>query len=61
MTMFDYYDSQIPEYYDSMYLDGYTPEQILYAKKRQMIQEFEGRKEQAEITNLKIRTEVKIK
>ena len=40
MTLFDYYDSKIPEYYDTMYLDGYTPEQIMYAKHRQMRKEF---------------------
>lgn len=61
MTMLEYYDSQIPEYYDWMYLDGYSPEQILYAKKRQMMRDFEESQEQAEITNLKIKTEVKIK
>ncbi|MDY3249424.1 MAG: hypothetical protein SOX32_03670 [Candidatus Choladocola sp.] len=61
MTMLEYYDSQIPEYYDWMYLDGYSPEQILYAKKRQMMRDFEESQEQAEITNLKIETEVKIK
>lgn len=61
MTMLEYYDTQIPEYYDWMYLDGYSPEQILYAKKRQMMRDFEESQEQAEITNLKIKTEVKIK
>lgn len=61
MTMLEYYDTQIPEYYDWMYLDGYSPEQILHAKKRQMMRDFEESQEQAEITNLKIKTEVKIK
>lgn len=30
----------LPEYYPSMYLDGYTPEQILFAFKRKMVQDF---------------------
>ena len=29
MTLSDYMNRQVPEYYDWMYLDGYTPEQIL--------------------------------
>ena len=31
-------NSQIPEYYPTMYLDGYTPQQIVMAKRRQMLQ-----------------------
>lgn len=30
-------NSQIPEYYPTMYLDGYTPQQILMAKRRHKI------------------------
>lgn len=30
----------LPEYYSSMCLDGYTPEQILFAFKRKMAQDF---------------------
>ena len=37
MTLFDYYDRKIPDYYDTMYLDGYTPEQILYSAHRKMV------------------------
>ena len=34
MTLSEYYHRNVPEYYDWMYLDGYTPEQIWYAKRR---------------------------
>ena len=32
-----------PEYYSYMYLDGYTPEQILYARRKKMLEEREDR------------------
>ena len=68
MTLFEYYDSKIPDYYDTMYLDGYTPEQILHAAHRKMVREYEARKaaqraeaEANEIPNVKIISEVKIR
>ena len=36
--MFEEYDKKIPDYYPTMYMDGYTPAQILHAAKRGMIQ-----------------------
>lgn len=33
MTLSELY-KQVPEYYDSMYLDGYTPEEIMNAKRK---------------------------
>ena len=47
-------NSKIPEYYPTMFLDGYTPQQILMAKRNQMLQ----RQTDSEI---KITSEVKIK
>ena len=68
MTLSEYYDRQIPDYYDSMYLDGFTPDQILHAAHRKMIREYEARKaaqraeaEAKEIPNVKIISEVKIR
>jgi len=58
MALFDYYDGKIPDYYDTMYLDGYTPEQILYSAHRQMIRQYEERNGVGEF---KIVSEVKIK
>ena len=40
MTLSDYYLRDVPDYYDWMYLDGYTPEQIMYAKHKQMYHDF---------------------
>ena len=40
MSLIDKYFRNVPEYYDTMYADGFTPEQILYAKRRQMDRAF---------------------
>lgn len=42
--MFEEYDRKIPDYYPTMYMDGYTPDQILYAVRRGMIQRYQERK-----------------
>ena len=68
MSLSDYYNRQIPEYYDTMYMDGYTPAQISYAVRRKMIREYEAREEAKraaaeanEIPNVKIISEVKVR
>ena len=48
MTLVDYYDRQIPEYYPTMYMDGYTPEQILHAVHRKMVREYLEREAEKE-------------
>ena len=45
MGIFEYLDSKIPDYYPTMYKDGYTPEQILYSARRKILREYEARKE----------------
>jgi hypothetical protein len=35
--------SHIPEYYPYMYLDGYTPYEILYATRKKMFREYQER------------------
>jgi len=44
MTLLDLHN-QIPDYYPTMYLDGYTPEQILNAAHKQMYNDYIARKE----------------
>ena len=39
------YGRRIPEYYDTMYLDGYTPYEILYAVRKKMHREYLVREE----------------
>ena len=48
MTIYDKYNESIPEYYNTMYMDGYSPEQILQAARKKMIQNFKDRQEAAE-------------
>ena len=51
---------KLPEhYYNTMYLDGYTPEEILMTKRRDMMAEYEARTEQPMDVN--IRTEIRTK
>lgn len=35
-SIIDKYQKYIPEYYPTMYLDGYTPEQIMIAMRKKM-------------------------
>ena len=68
MGLFEYYDSQIPDYYPTMYRDGYTPEQIMYAAHRKIRKDYEAREaakraeaEANEIPEVKITSKVVIK
>ena len=40
------FHKNLPEYYDSMYLDGYTPEQIMEAMHRTMRKQWESKRQQ---------------
>ena len=46
----DYYD-KLPDYYPTMYMDGYTPEQIMYAAKRGMLERYRERKAEQIVQN----------
>ena len=43
MSLIDQYFRNVPEYYDTMYLDGYTPEQIMHAAHKKMQRMYEER------------------
>lgn len=58
MTLFDYYDSQIPDYYPTMHMDGYTPKQIRYALHRKMVCAYE---ESQTVDEIRITSEVRRK
>ena len=66
--MFEEYDRKIPDYYPTMYMDGYTPEQIMHAAHKKMQRMYEEREaakraeaEANETPNVKIISEVKIR
>ena len=67
MTLSEFYHKDVPEYYDWMYLDGYTPEQIMYAKRKQMYRDFIERKsaeqldQQVVIPKITFKSEVRVK
>lgn len=60
MTLSEFYNRQIPGYYPAMYLDGYTPAQILQAAKRDMYQKHKEAQQKAEIPEFKFRSVVKV-
>ena len=37
----EYLHRNVPEYYPTMHLDGYTPEQIMYACRKKMLKKLE--------------------
>lgn len=62
MTLENYRFREIPEYYDWMYLDGFTPEEILYALHKKMDRQQAEQEELADsVDSIKIKSEVKIK
>ena len=64
MEFHDYYD-RIPENYPTMYMDGYTPTEILYATHKMMNRQFAEREAAAaatpEVYTVNIKSEVKLK
>ena len=64
MNYSKFQNRNIPEYYNWMHLDGYTPQAILYACHKKMLQDYDDRiaaGEEAEIGEVKITSEVKVK
>ena len=62
MTLENYHFREIPEYYDWMYLDGFTPDEILYALHKKMNRQQAEQEELADsVDSVKIKSEVKIK
>ena len=62
MSLIENQFKNVPDYYDWMYLDGYTPEEILYAFHRKMDREQEEREALNEgFDSIKVKSEVKLK
>ena len=68
MSLMNHYFRDVPDYYDTMYMDGYSPEQILHAAHKKMMRQVEEREaaqraeaEANEIPNVKIISEVKVR
>ena len=61
MTLFEQFQRTIPDPYPSMYLDGYTPYEILQATSRKMYNDHLACQEEAIIPTVYFNTTVKIK
>lgn len=61
MSLYEHLNRKIPEYYPTMYMDGYKPEEIRFALKRKMLEDREARKEVDESQSVKIVSEVKLR
>ena len=62
MTLENYRFREIPEYYDWMYLDGFTPDEILYALHKKMNRQQAEQEELADsVDSINVKSEVKIK
>ena len=68
MSVMNHYFRELPDYYDTMYMDGYSPERILHTARQTMIRDYEARTaaqqaeaEANEIPNVKIISEVKVR
>lgn len=58
MTLAEYNNRKVPEYYDTMYLDGFTPSEIIQAAHQTMYAEF---KEKNDVPSVIIVSEIKKK
>ncbi|MDY4429769.1 hypothetical protein [Evtepia sp.] len=47
----DYIHRNVPEYYPTMYLDGYTPVQIMYAHRKMALKMVKERNQEIELSN----------
>ena len=61
MTLFEQFQRNIPDPYPSMYLDWYTPYEILQATSRKMYNDHLERQEEAIIPTFHFNTTVKIR
>ena len=64
MTIAEKLYAHVPEYYPTMYLDGFNANEIYYAARKKMLQNKEAKEENEEkdqLQQIKITSEVKIK
>lgn len=62
MTLLDDHYRKLPEYYDWMYLDGFTPDEVLCAFHKKMDREQAEREALADsVITVKVKSEVRIK
>ena len=58
MTLLDYTQRKVPEYYPDMWRDGFTPKEVMTAFRKQML---EGVEDRQMVNEIKISSEVRLK
>ena len=58
MTLLDYTQRKVPDYYPDMWRDGFTPEEVMTAFRKQML---EGIEDKQMVNEIKISSEVRLK
>ena len=43
-SLLEQHNRRIPDYYPTMYMDGFSPEEVMYAAKSQMYRQIQERK-----------------
>ena len=59
MTTAEYWNQHIPEYYPTMYQDGYTPSEILTAAHKRLLQMRQAQAEYPQRIHITVETKVK--
>ena len=49
MTVADYWNSKLPDYYDTMYQDGYTSQEVWQAFRNTLYKDIQKRQEQEQL------------
>lgn len=58
MTTYDYLTRNLPYYYPTMFMDGYTPAEIYQAHQRDVLEEYQAKQN---IPTVKLVSEIKVK
>ena len=58
MTLYNYLTRNLPHYYPTMFMDGYTPVQIYQSHQRDVLEEYQAKQN---IPTVKLVSEIKVK
>lgn len=61
MNIMEWQNRKVPEYYPYMYLDGFTPDEIMYAAQKKMLADYQKRQEENEEADLPTTIILKVK
>lgn len=58
MTLYEYQTRNLPHYYPTMFMDGYTPVEIYQAHQRDVMEEYQAKQN---IPTVKLISEIRVK